>query len=156
MTRKHVYFHSSNLDYIKDIRDEDIFEPVYLYPKNELRKCHPNEFGRIKTDSLYIHLIMGSIRQDDCPWCGCNDLTVRIIEDKSYDTMNPFAKDLYFIECTHCRSTGPRYYMDPMVSLNTKHKEELIQLIKMRYSNRCPWEQNIEITKAINADGLNS
>jgi hypothetical protein len=41
--RKHIYLHTSNLDYLSDIIHEDQFESVTEYDKTEFSHTHRND-----------------------------------------------------------------------------------------------------------------
>lgn len=141
--RKHLYFYSSNLEYARDLKDESCFEYLYQYPKNEIEKAHENEYGRIKTKDTYFHFLIGTIRNNDCPWCGCSEICLKKEEDKSYGTMNPFSKDKYFMQCTHCGSRGPVVFGEPSITNDKDFNEYLISLIKENYSRRLSWDSKL-------------
>lgn len=68
--RKHIYVHTSDLDVLRDINEDSAFERVCNYDRIEYSKIHTNGFGRIKTDNNYYHILVGQIKQKNCPWCG--------------------------------------------------------------------------------------
>lgn len=99
--REHLYFHSSNLDYRHYLKDMIEFEPSYLYPsRSDINKTLQNEYGRIKTQNHYIHIILGKIIHDGCPWCNSPG---KLIES---DNSTDYYKN-YFLKCVNCGAQSP-------------------------------------------------
>ncbi len=130
--RKHLYFYSSNLEYIKEFRDDDSFESVCQYPLEELKKCHKNEFGRIKTNQNYYHLLIGTIRNEGCPWCAAaleiDKINVTTFSDK------------YFLKCINCGARGPTAFINDLIF---KDEEKwVLDRLKSIFEYRLPWDHN--------------
>jgi hypothetical protein len=139
-----MYFHSSNLDYMRNLCNEKSFDPVYQYPSQQAKLAHPNEYGRIRTYNIDYHFLLGNLRNSDCPWCGCSDVHVKKEENKTYEPTNPFDKDKYWMQCCRCGSRGPVVFVDPMISIDDPIKDYILSLIKERYSQRLGWDSKLE------------
>src|ERR1700721_4031687 len=98
---KHFYFYSSNLDYIKLIDEDFRLERVPEYDPFEMKDVVPNEWGRIKTENSYFHLILGRIPQKGCPWCA-SEMVLKKIENG----IN-FGHYSYCMGCPNCGARGP-------------------------------------------------
>ena len=93
--KKHIYLHTSNLDYTKELRNDDSFECTHEYPTWEFSKTHRNEYGRILTDDNSYHILIGTISQENCPWCNGKANIRNIL------STNPMCSR-YCIECENC------------------------------------------------------
>lgn len=139
--RNHLYFNSTNLDYIKFLRDDYLFEIVSEYPEHEANACHRNEWGRIKTANNYIHLIMGKVPDIGCPWCG-SPAASRKIKDATIITPSQ-----YCMECLICGARGPILNVIKEVELDPRAMEEIKDLMYQRYSYRNGWDARTEWKK---------
>ena len=45
--KKHIYLHTSNLDNIPFLKEEEKFQQIFNYPKSEVEKANKNERGRL-------------------------------------------------------------------------------------------------------------
>ena len=132
--RKHIYLHTSNFNIINDLNEDDDFEKQYNYDPISFSKLHEYEIGRLKTDQNYYHIVLGNLKQENCPWCGgpaqvCSDFKCKIIQSSSY-----------FIKCMQCGSTGPRLNVSESSEINKQEFEEVIDLLWQRYIRRRPWD----------------
>lgn len=137
MMRKHLYFNSSNFDYIEDISADENFEPVYNYI-NTRKNVSPYEWGRIKTPSLYIHLIMGHIIDKNCPWCGCGVSLTPLNKDNPSD---PFHKLVFCMECPRCGARGPTANIDAQCMIDKNMQDEVRKRIEHMYTQRKAWDE---------------
>lgn len=100
---KHLYFHSSNLKYLKNIRDDERFEGVHEYSSHEIELASRNEYGRIRTQKNEYHFLFGEIRQENCPWCNGD---VELVEvNRNELTM----RSCHCVEYCKCGSRGPLF-----------------------------------------------
>lgn len=143
MGRKHLYFLSSKIEYSTYLDEDDEFEHVYQYPKEESLKILPNEWGRIKTKSLYIHLLLGNPEQKDCPWCGTEPI-LKKLPDVECCPMGPQKASRYILQCHLCGSSGPIMNLSESVENDIKKKEYFLDLMYKRYKTRRAWECDIE------------
>jgi len=130
--KKHLYFHSSNLEQIREIKKDANFEPYYEYgPMPDKMNQHQYEYGRIKTDTNYYHFIMGNPRQEGCPWCGG---TAEIIEGIT----SSISPRKYCIQCMRCGARGPT------LNVNTDQAEnpEVVALLWQRFETRRTWDDS--------------
>ena len=138
--RKNLYFYSSNLDYLENLQRDSLFEPPHSYPYYALEKCHRHEYGRIKTDNNYFHLIMGNPLQEKCPWCNTLPVLKRI---NSYRSEPLTGYDSYCFECPKCGSRGPLIHITEM-NIDDQTFEYIEAKIKAIYQQRIPWDQDLK------------
>ena len=139
--RKHLYFHSSNLDYIKDLKDDDLFEPACSYSYKEIEEIkNVYEYGRIKTDKNYYHLILGCLsyekKKKGCPWCHGEGELIKILPtEKSFLTIQKC-----FIQCKNCKAQGPIRLINISVESDMQNsyiKEMMLQ----EFTDTKNWDQ---------------
>src|SRR5277367_2115542 len=114
--RKHLYFNSSNLEYLPHLREDENFTPLFEYLEPE-KKYHSYEWGMIKTPSLFLHFIMGNPPQDGCAWCNGVIELLKINKEASSD---PFHKLMFCMQCQSCGSRGPILFISPDALLYEK------------------------------------
>jgi len=134
MEIKHLYFHSSNFEYIKLLNIDELFEPVFQYSQSDLKNLIPNEYGRITTAYHCYHLIMGNIPQKECPWCGMKPVLKKLPDVNGMDYSS------YCMQCPNCGSRGPVMKINPQVQIDERELERVKALISDRYSVRLPWD----------------
>jgi len=132
--KKHLYFYSSDPFQTKDLRNDDMFESTPEYDHYDLARTFPNEYGRIKTDQNYYHLLIGRLTQKNCPWCGFTPELLKVYDDKMLNRSG------YCIECKQCRSRGPVLNVDKAMELNEHMMEHCIELLWNRYNHRRAWD----------------
>jgi hypothetical protein len=141
MIRKHIYVNSSNLNYIPEIDGDDDFQSVYNYPAHEYVKTSAYEWGRIKTDSLYIHFIMGHIRDRNCPWCGYGVDLKSLNKDNPSD---PFHRLNFCMECRNCGSRGPVNSIIASSIITNDDEDMLRSIMESVYIQRKNWDETEE------------
>ena len=141
---KHFYFHSSNLDYINEVQQDELFEHISLYNDIDFHNIHQNEFGRIKTKDNYIHLLFGNISNDNCPWCGSE--AILEIEDDPRNVLcnSGTIKKTYYLQCRNCFSTGPHKTFAINGINNLEVEDHIIELVKSNYSYRKSWDYDLK------------
>jgi len=136
--RKHLYFYVSNLEQTKEIRNDDRFEPVPEYDSYELPLTSRNEYGRIKTNQNYYHILVGKLEQEGCPWCGHFAQIVKVDEDVFMQ------RAIYCIQCTKCGARGPMLNIDVNVENNETVMSHFNDLLWTRYKHRRPWDDGFK------------
>jgi hypothetical protein len=136
--RKHIYVNSSNLKYIEYIDKDEDFEHVSQYPPNEITKASAYEWGRIKTCSLYIHFIMGHVRDKNCPWCKSEVAFTPLNKDNPSD---PFHYLGFCMQCMNCGSRGPVTKLMASSIITKDHEEQLRSLIECVFIERKNWDE---------------
>ncbi len=132
--RKHLYFHSSNFDQIKELRHDLSFESVIEYPPIPDRiNQHQYEYGRIKTATNYYHFIFGNLQQEGCPWCGGPG---EIIEGISTN----ISPKKFVIQCKQCGARGPIMNVSHTCVENREVYHEIVALMWQRFKTRRPWD----------------
>lgn len=132
--KKHLYYYSSNLDNLKDLREDDQFESVPEYNQLEISLVSRNEYGRIKTEQNYYHFLVGRLSQTNCPWCGALPELMKIHEHSF------LMRSVYCIQCTQCGARGPTLN----IVMNHEHDENMMDHYKKfmwdRYNHRRAWD----------------
>lgn len=137
MTIKHLYFHSSNFDYIGCFSKDSRVEYVGQYPPIDANLALQYEWGRIKTKSFHYHFILGKLHFQDkgCPWCGdkCN-LVINPISEVSHTTC--------WMECPKCLSRGPllRIAIDAIGNPEFNVVSDIMWQI---FNSRIPWDHDL-------------
>jgi hypothetical protein len=139
--RKHIYLHTSNLDYINELNEDESFERIFEYPPYEMHKGHEYEWGRIKTHKNYYHILIGNMPQEGCPWCGSPGKVVKLNSDSDYSS--------YCIKCLKCRSQGPVIIIDNMVLKDEMAFAEYESLLYLQYKIRKSWDESLTINNEI-------
>ncbi len=139
--RKHIYVNSSNLDYLQLLDADDKFERVCEYPEHEFVKCTPYEWGRFKTDSLYIHFIMGHIRNRNCPWCGSGVSFKPLNKDNPSD---PFHQLDFCMQCMNCGSRGPVKSIMKSSLITSEGINGIRTFMESVYMQRKNWDETEE------------
>jgi len=138
-----MYFHSSNLDYTKYLREYDNFEHLYQYISN-CEPTYPNEYGRIKTDQAFYHILLGKISQENCPWCGGKGkLKKREMHSEEHFYFTGFDLVQYYIECIDCGSRGPILMANKGVKDDKEMQDNLESYAKQRYAYRKMWDHDL-------------
>lgn len=138
MTIKHLYFHSSKLDYIECFARDSRFEYVGDYPPIDANLALQSEWGRIKTNSFHYHFILGNLQFQDkgCPWCGdkCN-LVINPINEVSHTTC--------WMECPTCLSRGPLLRTMPIEGRDTREFGVVSDIIRSIFNLRIQWDHDL-------------
>lgn len=140
--KKHFYLHTSNLENAREFTEDSSFQPTYCYPYFETYVSFRNEYGRIKTDQNYYHIMLGTIRDDNCPWCGSvpNVVELSVGVDVPFNTQ----KIKFCMECFNCGSRGPVNTISFNDITDFQVKEHVKALIKQRYSERKQWDHDLK------------
>jgi len=127
--KNHIYLHTSNFENTRFIRNDESFFPPFNYTPQQYEKLLGNEYGIIETDDNYYHILVGSINQDGCPWCG-GEAIVKKLFDGTKEM--PIQHSIYCMECVRCRSRGP------LLNLigSTVDIEEYFEFMRNRYKRR--------------------
>lgn len=129
--KKHIYLHTSGLEQTKTLRDDPNFERPYEYTQIIKQRTFPNEYGRIKTRQNYYHILIGSMKQTGCPWCGNEPELIKTKKDQNFTT--------YCFTCPICLSKGPT--LNIRNNLETEESmEHFKEVMKHRYTHRRPWD----------------
>jgi hypothetical protein len=135
--RNHIYLHTSNLNIINKFKNDDLFQSCYEYPIHEIENLHPNEYGRIKTKHNYYHILVGQIRQENCPWCAAIPFIKRIENPGLTYTAE------YCMQCQGCGARGPILYVNSMMNNDDKYMDEVRCLIKHKFKTRRQWDDGL-------------
>lgn len=132
--RKHLYFHSSNMEQIRAIKDDPAFEFCHEYPPLPDRQHqHQYEYGRIKTAKNYYHFIFGNPQQEGCPWCGGPGEIIEGIKD----SLSP---QKFVIQCMQCGARGPVMNVAQSSVENREVYHEIVAIMWQRFKTRRPWD----------------
>ena len=134
--RKHLYFHSSNLECTRQLKDDSLFQPAYMYSDVNLFQ---NEYGRIRTPDTYFHLLLGNVPQKGCPWCKGKTKIVKINKPDPYDLL---AYSEYCTQCFGCGARGPVIKVNPQIEDDQRAMKELFDLMNKRFAHRRAWDEN--------------
>lgn len=134
--KKHLYLHTSNLEYCNQLREDSLFECVFEYPKIEIEKSHRNEYGRIKTRDNYYHIILGSMPQKNCPWCNS------VCEIRKIYQSELSQQSQYCMQCTNCSAHGPILNICFSSEESKESMEYFKEFITHRFQHRTQWDSN--------------
>ncbi len=133
--RKHLYFYASNLEQIRELNEDDKFEPLPHYHPHEHILASRNEYGRIKTNQNYYHFLVGRLSQTNCPWCGSLPEIIMVHEHTF------LRRKVYCIQCTQCGARGPTLN----VALEMEHDDNVMNHFKSllwdTYNHRRAWDE---------------
>ena len=132
---KHIYFHIGKLEYIKYLNGDPSFEISPEYECLEMGKRHRNEYGRLKSNGNFYHILVGQMQQEGCPWCGS---PAKII--KLECTSRAIGFSAYCIQCVGCSSRGPVLNLRDEDCLSEKFYEEGMDILLHRYKTRRTWD----------------
>lgn len=132
--RKHIYLHTSNLDITKHLRDDHKFEIVPEYGIYEMQLSLRNEYGRIKTDQNYYHILLGAIQQEGCPWCASPS------EIKKVRDSTEFSHAVYCMQCVGCGARGPLLNVSKSIEENEEAITHITQLLNDYFKTRRAWD----------------
>lgn len=137
--RKHLYFHTSNLENIRELRDDVRIEGVHSYPEWEAKLAHPNEYGRITSAFNFYHFLVGHIRKTTpkCAWCD----DVLHLKVKEYEKLNIVDLGL---QCYTCGSTGPAYRTTKSDFEREIIKEHIKEFMNFKYQDRKQWDHDLK------------
>lgn len=135
--REHFYLNSSNLEYIRKLKEDHQSEYVYEYDPISLSKAHQNEWGRIKTDYAYYHILLGHITPEGCPWCGAESTLTKI---KMASTFSPAQ---YCLVCIQCGSRGPILNVFADIENNPIQMENIKSFMNQKYKARRAWDEGL-------------
>lgn len=136
--RKHLYFYASNLEQVKALREDDQFESVHEYSSYEFQFALRNEYGRIKTNQNYYHLLVGGMQQEHCPWCGHFAQIIKVHEHVFMQ------RAIYCIQCTQCGARGPTLNIDTNVENDETVMSHFNDLLWSRYKHRRAWDDGFK------------
>jgi Protein of unknown function (DUF551) len=77
-----VYFKEEDFEKIQELTSLEKWTPKYLYPKDELHKSLPEEYGMLKCGDIYIHFIMS--KSDRIEWISVKDRLPKPLIDSIY------------------------------------------------------------------------
>lgn len=138
--RKHIYLHTSNLEYIRDLRDDNLFQCPSEYDLKSVLKSHRNEYGRIKTNQNYYHILVGTIKQEGCPWCG---YSVSLIKLKELTDGMIMLHSRYCMQCNNCGARGPILNVNQVMEGDKILMETIESAERDRFELRRPWDENL-------------
>jgi hypothetical protein len=133
---EHLYFHSSNFDCTRFMREDPDFEGCYMYDPFSVEKMLPTEYGRIVTRKNTYHLLLGTMEQKGCPWCGSEG----VIQSRNDFAMIGYA--LYWVQCHKCGARGPAMSVIDEVRFDEKAMEEFHKLLIHRFHYRRTWDSD--------------
>ena len=135
--KEHIYLNTSNMASYEIIRNDSRFEPVNEYPIYESLNLHHNEVGRLKSMDNYYHIMLGSIPQNLCPWCGGPPLFTKVSENKNFST--------YAMVCYQCGSRGAEINVHSSAMMDEKQMAEIRNISEAKYRHRLPWDYNLQV-----------
>lgn len=137
--RKHIYLHFSNLDQLRELRNDDKFErPPEYYEWVGVQKAFRNEYGRIRTNQNYYHILVGHLEQDGCPWCGSPAEVVKLGNSRVLGFKT------YCIQCIQCGSRGPTLNVSETSIENTEIFQDCMERLWHRYKHRRTWDDGFQ------------
>lgn len=133
---KHIYLHTSNVEYWRDFNNDPSIEKCFEYDPFGIEKSHQYEYGRIKTKQNYYHFLVGKIKQKDCPWCGsfCTVKRINELEVRGFSR--------YCMECENCGARGPILNVNLHAEQDEKHMGWFTDLIRDRFETRRHWDSD--------------
>ena len=131
---KHIYLHTSKMENTSVFRGDSDFESYPNYSILDKIKLLHKEYGRIKTNDAYYHILVGSIAQEGCPWCNGTPEIFKI--GKSRGT----GYTAYCIQCDTCGSRGPTLNITESIHLKDKDLDEYMEFMWNRYKFRKNWD----------------
>jgi hypothetical protein len=132
--KNHLYFHSSNLDQLKYLKEDIDFYNISQYSDKESSNRLQYEYGKIETQINSLHLIVGCPPQKNCPWCSGESQIV--MHSKSEIT----GSSSFCVRCNKCGSQGPVLNITRS-AMSEKEMEEFNALLWNRYNRRVPWDK---------------
>ena len=132
--KKHFYLHCDNQDIISSLKLLDNFEKTVQYSTFEMNKTYRNEYGRIKTQDAYLHILVGTIHDLGCPWC---DGELEVIEISKDKVLN-FYYVTFTVKCKMCNSQGPkdRLQLNEKMEADENMMNEIHSFILNKYNKR--------------------
>lgn len=144
--KKHIYLYFSNLEQLRDLREDEKFEPLHEYTVYEYPLALRNEYGRITTYQNYYHILVGRLEQEGCPWCGSPADVVKLGNSRVVKLGNSRALGYtaYCIQCMQCGARGPALNVSETTHENTEMFHECMSLLWQRYKHRRAWDEGFE------------
>ncbi len=139
--KEHLYFQSSNLEYSRFLQDDVNFEPIHEYDLIDFQKITPYEWGRIKTGNNYIHLILGTILNNNCPWCKEEPYLKKVLDGDLFN----FSQ--FCLVCPNCGSRGPVLNVRSDIEPKTIAFNQWFDLLNARYARRLSWDHGFKKEK---------
>lgn len=136
--RRHIYVHFSNYEDFNSLRQDCDFQNIWEYPINELRH-HQYEVGKVISRAHFIHILMGTIQCELCPWCNGPPILKEIKDDIHLGSPRRYA---VWIECLSCGSQGPKLWVNGGCCADETSKKEIHDQVWARYKIRLPWDHN--------------
>lgn len=136
--RKHIYLYFSNLDQLRDLRDDEKFEPSHEYTIHNYNLILRNEYGRITTNANYYHILVGKLEQEGCPWCASPAEVVKLA------VSNSLGFTVYCIQCMKCGARGPSLNISQTMHENPEMFDEYMKLLWQRYKHRRAWDEGFQ------------
>lgn len=135
--KKHIYLYFSKKEQLTDLKQDDKFEFWFEYSFHEASHIHKNEYGRIKTNKNYYHILCGRLEKKDCPWCSSPSEVVKL----SYNPVSQYT--IYSIQCMKCGSRGPSLSISEAMEKNKEAFEEFMSVLWSAYKQRKPWDDGL-------------
>lgn len=136
--KKDLYVSFTDYDYLRDFRKHEDFVSPAEYEPFEFEKTSSWEFGKLKLDNMYLHLIADASLSSNCPWCGC-EVQEFFVEKPEYEVkmgLMPLAKA--YAKCMDCLARGPTLNIR---LLDTEDKE-MVEVYKDFVLQR--WRQRVK------------
>lgn len=140
--KKHIYCNISDPSLSEFIKKDERFTPVHKYEGLALENAHENEWGIIETENNYFHIILGTVRQEKCPWCSGKVKVIKLPK-KEACFFGPPQYDRYCLQCENCGSQGPILFNYPDIKTDQTYIDEIFDMLKQRYSVRRPWDDGL-------------
>ncbi len=136
--RKDLYVSFTDYDYLREFIENNDFVSVAEYDTFELEKTSPCEYGKLRLDNMYLHLIADSGICPNCPWCDCGVQEV-VLEMPEYEVemvLITFAK--VYARCMNCLARGP------VLNIRLLDTEDKIVMDEYKEFVRHRWGQRIK------------
>ncbi len=89
-----------------ELRHLVCFEHPCQYNITDYQKLKQYEYGRLRLDDVIIRIIHDTKVSNKCPWCGCEDVDVKIVNPEI--NIDIRCMMIMYVECKNCLSRGPR------------------------------------------------
>lgn len=145
--KNHIYLNISHIDDIDSLNRDESFLKAPFYDVLSKQNILQNEYCKIETNSNVLHLLLGNISTDNCPWCGEVSKLVRkrALTFNTFDVLTSKVR-LYF-ECPNCLSRGPGLLFNKQIEDDEELFQWVVERAKAAYSSRIPWDQFVNEKK---------
>ena len=132
--KKHYYLHSPDIEIRNDLIKSKYLQHPMLYSIADFSDTHANEFGRFETHNAFYHILIGQIKNENCPWC---DGIVDVIEVSKTVILGMINLSLT-VRCSNCHSQGPEktFCLSEKMYADSTCISEVYSLLKEKYMNR--------------------